>query len=1394
MKGINKKKLSTEAKMIRSLITFGGTEEDRETDQSILQSEGVAALWHRIQESRFAYLADEVGMGKTRQAMAVIVLQFLKNPDSRVVVLCPGVTLQEQWKKEWKSFIESCLTEIDGTLKSFCGHKDMPLTMHHRLSEFAQSLLIDEDRIHLLRYSSFSRPIGFHNKTLVSEIKQAYLDSLIPIGIKKLNADENHAFKKLSNDENLDGENESSIHKRQVLTAELNRLFSLRLSSLVRKDVTENDSVVSKGARGIDLIVCDEAQYLRHIGNNRNTNLNYSLGSHLSQWLFMSATPLHNGKHDIKSLDQYLCPHKREKNRCTEEDSKCDQIDKAFGGDDGKDVIDILDDFLVRRPRKYFDAEEKSYNKLKYRDYSRTPADARGDAFASMVTALVQKRLVESLKGGNNRFRQGECSSFESLASSAKSTYEDGDDNPQAVSEIESSGGEKVEETPDRQDLNQLNESLRSKLSDAGFIREEDVQHISLPHPKLHQVASDVANRCFANAPNNKVLIFARRLDTVDELVFQLQKNFQVEVDRRIGCWIKILSSSDRGIRGGDETLAFNSSEGFWSNEVIVEAGIDLEEEPEPERVENIGWLDKAEELAYFKAFKKGGKDKVYGKFYSFSNRLLQRNKDKANNPMPVFVPVDESSKHVLDEDWGRFVDTIFVAGGAPSWLKDENKSNEVLDLKRCIIQSFRRSDFIVDLYMLHNFNKQQGKHLIDKLIDLFEQSNNDPDFTLHSYIEHWRRRIQKWCMHFDLISSKCFERDNDKKLKIDAEFSRMGPVVGRSGRMQNKHAVNQFKMPGYPNVLVCTDVLKEGVDMHLFCDEIIHYGVAWTSGDLEQRIGRIDRVNSLYNRRIKSFKEKEGSTYPRLKVSFPFLAGTLDEYQVARVIREKQKSDLRMDLGKREEEVSDVSLNDLFDVPDKNTEQLENKEFFPSTVEFNRDNKIEQLIQDQEKDGRLRMPEPILTNVNKEFSPLGVTTSVIRSVDSLLLHIPVAEIHSQNISSEIVSNAFVISSPVKVMGEYAVIFPAELSPIDLDNLKKDIYGLPSAHVSPLEDLEGKHSLIPSRKWNTLAVTTEDHTAPYRIDGARKQTVIAEAFGGFVLLRSPIRKEEGDELAWVDAYNHKRAEFFMAYDADILWMCALVYRPQLLGDKFKTLIQLLSRRADAYQQLHYHDDLEKWDYRSKHSLKSILPENCDLETYNQLLKQRNNFKGQIRNWQKSMISNVINSVSLELDVEDDIEKDIQGNLAPYPMHARDGLFGIIMGKKNVERFRIQTYLEMDERKVQEGFPAGSPMMIWELVVSSATIGRPPLLELSEPNELPHRDMGTWREILRTDTINVYSCVDGDDRWICVYHCASLIDGNIKEFGKAWQSVAHRMRRNSKFMRESCANDLSACFK
>ena len=74
---------------------------------------------------------------------------------------------------------------------------------------------------------------------------------------------------------------------------------------------------------------------------------------------------------------------------------------------------------------------------------------------------------------------------------------------------------------------------------------------------------------------------------------------------------------------------------------------------------------------------------------------------------------------------------------------------------------------------------------------------------------------------------------------------------VGRMAGGVNKRLVRQFRMPGFPLVLVSTDVLQEGEDLHTFCARVIHYGISWTPSAMEQRTGRIDRIGGLAQRTL---------------------------------------------------------------------------------------------------------------------------------------------------------------------------------------------------------------------------------------------------------------------------------------------------------------------------------------------------------------------------------------------------------------------------------------------------------------------------------------------------------------------------------------------------------------
>ena len=51
------------------------------------------------------------------------------------------------------------------------------------------------------------------------------------------------------------------------------------------------------------------------------------------------------------------------------------------------------------------------------------------------------------------------------------------------------------------------------------------------------------------------------------------------------------------------------------------------------------------------------------------------------------------------------------------------------------------------------------------------------------------------------------------------------------------------FNTPFFPDILVCSEVMGEGVDLQRFCRHVIHHDLAWNPSTIEQRTGRIDRL-----------------------------------------------------------------------------------------------------------------------------------------------------------------------------------------------------------------------------------------------------------------------------------------------------------------------------------------------------------------------------------------------------------------------------------------------------------------------------------------------------------------------------------------------------------------------
>ena len=86
------------------------------------------------------------------------------------------------------------------------------------------------------------------------------------------------------------------------------------------------------------------------------------------------------------------------------------------------------------------------------------------------------------------------------------------------------------------------------------------------------------------------------------------------------------------------------------------------------------------------------------------------------------------------------------------------------------------------------------------------------------------------------------------------------------------------FNSPFFPEVLVASSVMAEGVDLHQDCRHVIHHDLDWNPSTLEQRTGRLDRIGS-----------KASRAGQPVVIYEPFLGGTHDE-KMYRVVKDRER------------------------------------------------------------------------------------------------------------------------------------------------------------------------------------------------------------------------------------------------------------------------------------------------------------------------------------------------------------------------------------------------------------------------------------------------------------------------------------------------------------------------
>ena len=359
------------------------------------QAEGVAHVWNVLSDKKVAVLADEVGMGKTLQALAVCALLWRIKNDARILVIAPREIVAANWQNEFLTFLSNHYKKSDDIVKTSIGGR--PVHELIKCRNLPELIVRADERCHhffIAKTTSFSY-VNTEFQDRDGSIKlEAIARVLGKTGVRE-------------------------IPKEDIEKA---LYFGRRLRERVTSAFFGNSKF---GVQPFDLLIVDEAHYYRNRkgGSLRvNTAAGFfgddGSGRIADRVLLLTATPNHTSLENIETIISYFA-----------------DVDTLLGTK-GRHELDsrgraerLMDSIGLRRYRTL-----AGKIKYQYRNENAVESDFASSKPSEIFFALYQKRLVQELKAQekpgreNRRVFFGYLEGFESFTPSeevSESEYDD---------------------------------------------------------------------------------------------------------------------------------------------------------------------------------------------------------------------------------------------------------------------------------------------------------------------------------------------------------------------------------------------------------------------------------------------------------------------------------------------------------------------------------------------------------------------------------------------------------------------------------------------------------------------------------------------------------------------------------------------------------------------------------------------------------------------------------------------------------------------------------------------------------------------------------------------------------------------------------------------------------
>ena len=202
-----------------------------------------------------------------------------------------------------------------------------------------------------------------------------------------------------------------------------------------------------------------------------------------------------------------------------------------------------------------------------------------------------------------------------------------------------------------------------------------------------------------------------------------------------------------------------------------------------------------------------------------------------------------------------------------------------------------RTGHSFIDLYISRlrqgeaSLTKDSGRSWMADFADRLKKQSQGKSFNTY-------QELSNLSQHLNLIiktnlSDVYHKSRNEYRRYFSSMLNPVAPVVGATGETSSGRSAQarKFRMPGYPLILISTNVFQEGEDLHTFCDSVLHYGLSSTPVSIEQKTGRVDRVGSQAQRRLLKLNTSPDKDQ-FIQVSFPFVRESIEALQVRQLCK----------------------------------------------------------------------------------------------------------------------------------------------------------------------------------------------------------------------------------------------------------------------------------------------------------------------------------------------------------------------------------------------------------------------------------------------------------------------------------------------------------------------------